>query len=484
MPQPTAFSRSYDFTSFQEQYSDQPLPAAQIDANLDAAGTSINQIINRMELIQADDGGLKNGVVGLEAFSTVALAALGTTGLNPRGAWVTATAYAKLDLVTVSGVTYVCVTAHTSGTFITDKDTNGYWIVFSNPAVDSGTSFFQKFSGTGSQTVFTLSNDLGTDENALMIFVDAGGTEGFEIQLPTAFTVNGTSLTFGSAPALGTDNVYVFAPSLLLGAVGSAAADAEAAKTAAEAAQTAAEAAQTGAETAETNAGTSETNAASSASAASTSASTASTAATNAGNAQTAAETAQGAAETAQAAAEAVLVDSDFVAVAGDLTGADTIGTVAGSISSVNAVAAVDTEVGALGALTSEITALAAVTSALSTLSPYAADLGSYADFLLQINSQTGTTYQFVAGDAGKYVRGSNASAQTYTVPPNATVAFSTGTQIVVRQAGAGQITIAEGSGVTVNTSQTLKTRAQHSTITLIKVGTNEWDMSGDMEAA
>lgn len=206
--------------------------------------------------------------------------------------------------------------------------------------------FFQSFSGNGSTTAFTLSDDLGTDEKALMIFVDAGlqnivtngtfatdsgwtkgtgwtigagvatatgaistaieqnsavtlvagqnyvvtmtitrsagsltasvgGTAGtarssagtftetitagstqvlaftgsgftgtldnvtitpavsagYNIQNPSAYTVNGTALTFATAPPTGTNNIYVFAPYTLIGAAGAAqtAADAAAA---------------------------------------------------------------------------------------------------------------------------------------------------------------------------------------------------------------------------------------------------------------
>lgn len=49
-------------------------------------------------------------------------------GLNPRGAWATATAYAQGDAVTQGGVVYFCAQAHTSGTFATDLTTNTYWV--------------------------------------------------------------------------------------------------------------------------------------------------------------------------------------------------------------------------------------------------------------------------------------------------------------------------------------------------------------------
>ena len=100
------------------------------------------------------------------------------------------------------------------------------------------------------------------------------------------------------------------------------------------------------------------------------------------------------------------------------------------------------------------------------------------------INAQTGATYTFILTDAGKYVRGNRGTAQTFTVPPNSSVAYATGSKLHVRQAGAGQITLAEGSGVTINTPETLLIAKQHGTVTLVKVGTDEWDLMGNLEAA
>jgi hypothetical protein len=235
-------------------------------------------------------------------------------------------------------------------------------VVTYNTNADSSTPFFQSFSGNGSTTSFTLSQDLGTEEKALMIFVNKGlqecvtngnfatdtdwtkgagwtigagvataagaistaisqtsavtlvagtaysvtytitrsagglipslggqnGTErtasgtyretivagssqtiaftgngftgtldaisitvaasaGFDIQNPSAYTVNGTSLTFTTAPATGTDNIFVFAPSTLVGAAAASAASADASATAAAASASTASTAATSA---------------------------------------------------------------------------------------------------------------------------------------------------------------------------------------------------------------------------------------------
>ncbi len=100
----------------------------------------------------------------------------------------------------------------------------------------------------------------------------------------------------------------------------------------------------------------------------------------------------------------------------------------------------------------------------------------------LGINSQTGTAYTLVLADQYKYVRLTNADAITLTVPPNSSVAFPVGVAIPIIQGGAGQVTVAEGSGVTVNKSETLNLRGQYSAATLLKIDTDEWDLIGDLE--
>ncbi len=105
----------------------------------------------------------------------------------------------------------------------------------------------------------------------------------------------------------------------------------------------------------------------------------------------------------------------------------------------------------------------------------------------LALNAQTGTTYTFVLGDNGKLVTASNASAQTYSIPTNATTAFPVGTQINIIQIGAGQVTIQAASSGTTTVASTgatataPKLRAQYSTATLIKASTDLWYVAGDI---
>jgi hypothetical protein len=100
---------------------------------------------------------------------------------------------------------------------------------------------------------------------------------------------------------------------------------------------------------------------------------------------------------------------------------------------------------------------------------------------LIVTNRQT-ASYTLVLGDADKLVEVNNASANNLTIPLNSSVAFATGTQILLAQYGAGQTTIVATSGVTIRSNGAkLKLNAQYSGATLIKIAENEWYLFGDI---
>lgn len=88
------------------------------------------------------------------------------------------------------------------------------------------------------------------------------------------------------------------------------------------------------------------------------------------------------------------------------------------------------------------------------------------------INAQT-ASYTLVLADGGKTITMTNAGATTLTVPTNASVAFPTGVGIVALNLGAGTMTVAGASGVTVNGSSLAV--LQYESITLRKTDTNTW---------
>jgi len=100
---------------------------------------------------------------------------------------------------------------------------------------------------------------------------------------------------------------------------------------------------------------------------------------------------------------------------------------------------------------------------------------------LVVTNRQT-ASYTLVLSDADKLVEMNVGSANNLTIPLNSSVAFSTGTQILLAQYGAGQTTIVATSGVTIRSNGAkLKLNAQYSGATLIKIAENEWYLFGDI---
>jgi len=100
----------------------------------------------------------------------------------------------------------------------------------------------------------------------------------------------------------------------------------------------------------------------------------------------------------------------------------------------------------------------------------------------LSLNAQTGTTYTLVAADSGKLVTCSNASPITLTVPPSV---YSVGEQINIAQTGAGQVTFAQGAGVTIvsigATASAPKIAKQYGAATVICTASNTFLIIGGL---
>ena len=98
------------------------------------------------------------------------------------------------------------------------------------------------------------------------------------------------------------------------------------------------------------------------------------------------------------------------------------------------------------------------------------------------VNAQTGTTYTLVLTDNTKKITMNNASANTLTIPANASVAFPVGTIIGITQIGAGATTIEGDTGVTLNgvSAGSAAIAAQWSGATITKIATDAWIMEGN----
>jgi len=107
---------------------------AGLDGEFDEVLAVTDDHADKLDLLLRDDLLMVAGFLQGHEFSTSAVQALAAlmsslTGVAWLGSWVTATDYAVGALVEESGNTYICVTAHTSGTFATDLAASKWEIV-------------------------------------------------------------------------------------------------------------------------------------------------------------------------------------------------------------------------------------------------------------------------------------------------------------------------------------------------------------------
>lgn len=88
------------------------------------------------------------------------------------------------------------------------------------------------------------------------------------------------------------------------------------------------------------------------------------------------------------------------------------------------------------------------------------------------VNAQTGTAYTLVASDEFGGTSHSNAGAITVTIPASFTYV---GVRIPIRQAAAGIVTIAAGSGVTLHSPNGESTNAQYDGRVVEQITLNNW---------
>jgi hypothetical protein len=98
------------------------------------------------------------------------------------------------------------------------------------------------------------------------------------------------------------------------------------------------------------------------------------------------------------------------------------------------------------------------------------------------LNSQTGTAYTAALTDNNKIITLDNSSAITLTVPANSSVAFPVGAMVNFMQKGVGEVSVTGATGVTVQSGNGYKSRAQYSLATVIKLDTDSWVLIGDIE--
>jgi sporulation protein YlmC with PRC-barrel domain len=112
-----------------------------------------------------------------------------------------------------------------------------------------------------------------------------------------------------------------------------------------------------------------------------------------------------------------------------------------------------------------------------------AIELGKLADATIDEKS---ASYTLVLTDKNKFIKMSvTSTANTVTVPTNASVAFPIGSQIHIIQYGSGKTQVIPVSGtVILYATPGNFLRAQYSSATLLKCDTNIWMLMGDLSAS
>lgn len=112
-----------------------------------------------------------------------------------------------------------------------------------------------------------------------------------------------------------------------------------------------------------------------------------------------------------------------------------------------------------------------------------AAQMNSIAN--LTVRAVTATSDTFVLTDAdNKLITYSNTGTTTITIPPNSSVAMTTGSVVnVIKIGSGGTISIVQGSGVTIASTGTTSTNPTitktFGAVSCIKVDTNSWYVIG-----
>lgn len=102
--------------------------------------------------------------------------------------------------------------------------------------------------------------------------------------------------------------------------------------------------------------------------------------------------------------------------------------------------------------------------------------------YALNIVQYTSALTTLQLSDAGKLLKINNVSVNDLRVPAESSTNFPIGTQIFLIQYGPGQTTVINSGGVTLRSSGgKTKIAAQYGMATLIKIGSNEWALSGDI---
>lgn len=123
MTQATPYDRQTSFALFSAENPGSQQSGVDLDGEFNAVKVSLDDTQANLALIQADDGTLRAGTVGLAQLDESV-----SIGVHSKGVWVAAKSYtANTDTVFNTTKIYLCLVTHTSGVFATDLAA-GKWL--------------------------------------------------------------------------------------------------------------------------------------------------------------------------------------------------------------------------------------------------------------------------------------------------------------------------------------------------------------------
>lgn len=147
-------------TSFAQDESNQAsgrstVRTAAVDVELANIAASINALNTNLQLLQRDDGKVRDLLLEPYMLGEAVRAMLTTAGVTLRGAWAANTQYALKDLVQRNGVALICQTPHNSG----PSFNQGFWLSISG---DGQAQFYAEQAGVSATAAATSATTAAT----------------------------------------------------------------------------------------------------------------------------------------------------------------------------------------------------------------------------------------------------------------------------------------------------------------------------------
>lgn len=92
-----------------------------------------------------------------------------------------------------------------------------------------------------------------------------------------------------------------------------------------------------------------------------------------------------------------------------------------------------------------------------------------------------GSVYNLITTDSGGLLMCAGTASGTVRIPTNASQPFATGQKVDLAQLGTGTVTVIGTAGVTLRSTPSAILRTQYSAASVIKIGTDEWLLMGDL---